>query len=200
MVWNTVPDTRVYTDGMAGDSTFVNYAGGEKGGYSFKTTPGTGIKPTANPKVLFEMVNGKNFTINGGIHSQSEIIIANGVAQQSVTLAFKNNEQVGWLPNSNTTLKLYHSAVGAYSYKNAHPLLIKDFSLSASAETSPTEQQLVFPMPECIYVDVYKNDLTLILPNINTMVGNVDPKTQIFRFKIRQTITGANRWLSLIHI
>ena len=84
------------------------------------------------------------------------------------------------------TLKLYHSAVGAYSYKNAHPLLIKDFSLSASADTSPTEQELVFPMPECIYVDVYNNDLTLILPNINTMVGNVDPKTQIFRFKIRQ--------------
>ena len=99
---------------MAGDSTFVNYAGGEKGGYSFKTTPGTGIKPTANPTVLFEMVNGKNFTINGGIHSQSEITIANGMAQQSVKLAFTNNEQVGWLPNSNTTLTISFCSWGLF--------------------------------------------------------------------------------------
>ena len=80
---------------------------------------------------------------------------------------------------------------------HAHPLLIKDFSLSASADTLPTELQLVFPMPECIYVDLSLNDLTLILPNINTMIGSVDPKTQIFRFKIRQMITSDNRWWHL---
>jgi hypothetical protein len=201
LFWNTVPDTSIYTDFFAGDSTFMNYAGGggQRGGYSFQTTPGDGTTPSANPTVLFEMVKGKNFTINGGIHSQGEITIANGVAQQSVKLAFTNNEQVGWLPNSNKTLKLYHSAVGAYSYKNAHPLVIKDFSLTAVAIKDdvyhlPTEQQLVFPMSECIYVDISSNDLNLILPDINTLVGNVDPKSQIFRFKIRQIKESSSRF------
>jgi cytoskeletal protein CcmA (bactofilin family) len=74
--WNTVTDARNYFrngnsnyDGLAGDTTFVNYAGGYgQGGYSFKTTPGNGITPSSDPTVLFEMLKGKSFTIYGGLN------------------------------------------------------------------------------------------------------------------------------------
>ena len=57
--WNNVVDSRNIYDGLGGDSTFMNYAGGlAYGGYSFQTTPGTGIKPSENPTVLFEMIKG----------------------------------------------------------------------------------------------------------------------------------------------
>ena len=46
MYWNTVVDSRNIYDGLGGDSTFMNYAGGLGfGGYSFQTTPGTGTTP-----------------------------------------------------------------------------------------------------------------------------------------------------------
>jgi hypothetical protein len=52
-------------------------------------------------------------------------------------------------------------------------------------------------MPECIYVDLTLNDVVFILPDVNTNVGGVDPKTQIFRFKIRQMRTGGSRYYHL---
>ena len=35
------------------------------------------------------------------------------------------------------------------------------------------------------------------MPDINTNVGSVDPKTQIFSFKIRQMMTGGGRYWHL---
>jgi hypothetical protein len=136
-----------------------------------------------------------NETVSGSI-SCSQMTLANG--GNSATLAFVANQQIGFLPSSNTTFKIYHSVLNAYSYKNAHPLLIKDFSLDASAHSlNTTYYQLVFPMPECIYVDLTLNDVVFILPDVNTNVGGVDPKTQIFRFKIRQMRTGPSRYYHL---
>jgi cytoskeletal protein CcmA (bactofilin family) len=203
--WNTVPDTRNYFrnsnsnyDGLAGDTTFMNYAGGYgQGGYSFQTTAGTGDAITANPTVLFEMINGKDFTINGGLKVGSattdEIIIKNN--DNYVKLGFVDNVPVGYLPSSSTALKLYHSVLNAYSYMNAHPLVIKESSLTVINANN----QLVFPMPEYIYVDLLTNDndIDIVLPNLNINVGSVDPKTEIFRFKIRQTKTSNNRWWHL---
>jgi hypothetical protein len=199
--WNTVVDSRNYYrngnsnyDGFAGDTTFMNYAGGYgQGGYSFQTTPGNGITPSANPTVMFEMLNGKNFTINGGISVKNEVIIGN--LDNYIKLGFIDNVPVASLPSSSTTLKIYHSAIGAYSYMNAHPLVIKDSSLTVSNANN----QLVFPMPECIYVDLLtnNNDIDIVLPNLNINVDSVDPKTEIFRFKIRQTKTAPSRYWSL---
>ena len=209
--WNTVPDTRNYFrnsnsnyDGLAGDTTFVNYAGGYgQGGYSFQTTAGTGHTITANPTVLFEMINGKDFTINGGLRvsggsaTVDDIVIKNG--SNYVKLGFIDNVPVGYLPNSNTALKLYHSAIDAYSYMNSYPLVIKDYSLivKAVSPTTTTSIQLVFPIPEYIYVDIYLNDVTIILPNLNLLVGSVNPKTEIFRFKIKQMMTSQHRYWHL---
>jgi hypothetical protein len=76
--FNTVPDTRNNYDGLAGDTTFMNYAGGlGQGGYSFQTTPGNGITPSANPTVLFEMMKGKDFTINGGLNISGNMFMSN---------------------------------------------------------------------------------------------------------------------------
>ena len=75
---NTVVDSRNPYDGLGGDSTFMNYAGGLGfGGYSFQTTPGTGTTPLENPTVLFEMLKGKNFTINGGLNIGGDLFLSN---------------------------------------------------------------------------------------------------------------------------
>jgi hypothetical protein len=67
--FDTVADSRNFYTGFAGETTLMNYAGGlGQGGYSFKTTPGTGITPLSDPTVLFEMLKGKSFTINGGLN------------------------------------------------------------------------------------------------------------------------------------
>ena len=182
-------------DGFAGDTTFMNYAGGfAQGGYSFQTTRGTGLTPMENPTVLFEMLKGKNLTVNGGIEVKNEITIGNSA--NYVKLEYIDNVPVGYMESSSRALKIYHSAINFYSYMNAHPLVIKDFSYTATATstTIATTIQLVFPMPEYIYVDITLNDVTLILPKINTNYGAVDPKTEIFRFKIRQVSGGGKSW------
>jgi hypothetical protein len=78
LFWNTVADSRNIYDGLGGETTFMNYAGGlAYGGYSFQTTQGGGITPSENPTVLFEMLKGKNFTINGGLNVGGDIFITN---------------------------------------------------------------------------------------------------------------------------
>ena len=52
-------------------------------------------------------------------------------------------------------------------------------------------------MSEYIYVDILLNDVFLTLPNINTNYGVIDPKTETFRFKIRQVKTGGGRYWHL---
>ena len=71
------------------------------------------------------------------------------------------------------------------------------YTAAATSSSIATTIQLVFPMPEYIYVDLYLNDVFLILPDINTNYAGVDPKTEIFRFKIRQVKTGPSRYWHL---
>ena len=133
--------------------------------------------------------SGTNISYSGGLVVNNEINIQNSSNTKSMQFAFVDNYSLGggWFPASSSALRIYHSAINAYSYINAYPLVIKDFSLTASADAAGnTEQQLYFPLPEYIYIDIHLNELTLILPNINSNVGGVDPKTQIFRFQIRQ--------------
>jgi hypothetical protein len=202
--WNTVPDTRNYFrnsnsnyDGLAGDTTFVNYAGGYgQGGYSFQTTAGTGSAITANPTVLFEMINGKDFTINGGLKvsggsaTMDDIKIKN--SDNYVKLGFIDNVPVGYMPTSSASLQLYYSSINATSYLNSYPLVIQNFSLSISNYNV----QLVFPLPEYIYVNVLSNDVYIVLPYVNQTIGNVNVQTECFRFRIRQMTGGHKMYLT----
>jgi hypothetical protein len=119
--WNTVADTRNIYDGLGGDSTFMNYAGGlAYGGYSFQTTPGTGTTPSANPTVMFEMIRGKNFTINGGLSVGGNILISN--SQVRTIRNFISFQAVSGLVinHYNENLFVYYTANGKYyiSFQN----------------------------------------------------------------------------------
>ena len=93
---------------------------------------------------------------------------------------------------------MYYSAINSYSFVNSHPLVIKDYSLTATPSgNNNTEYDLVFPMPECFYVDLTNAEITFLLPDVNTYVGGVDPKTQICRYKFRQMLTGPNNYWHL---
>ena len=191
--WNTVADSRnnfqygdSNYDGFAGDTTFMNYAGKyAQGGYSFQTTRGTGLTPSENPTVLFEMLKGKNLTVNGGLEIKNEISISNN--GQSVKLSYTNPTSVAYNPNITSTLQIYYSAFNATCYNVACPLVIKDLSIDLN-----NNAQLAFPIPEFIYVNVLSNHVYIILPYVNQSVGNVDVLTQTCRFRVRQMTGGYN--------
>ena len=116
-----------------------------------------------------------------------DIKIKNG--DNYVKLGFIDNVPVGYMPTSSASLKLYYSSIDTTSYLNAYPLVIQNFSLTLSSYNV----QLVFPLPEYIYVNVLSNDVNIVLPYVNQTFGNVNAQTECFRFRIRQ-MTGGNKW------
>ena len=137
--WDTVADSRNFYTGFAGETTLMNYAGGlGQGGYSFQTTPGTGITPTADPTVLFQMLKGKDFTINGGLTCGD--ISANKVYTTGVYVSNKQvrlirhfiafdsttNQQgktIGCVANYNENLSITYISAGKYycTFTNINP-------------------------------------------------------------------------------
>jgi hypothetical protein len=186
--WNTVNDSRNIYDSKAGDTTFMNYAGGlGQGGYSFQTSPGGSI--TTDPTMLFEMVKGKNFTVNGGLNATDEINISNN--GESVKLSYITPTiNVPFNNNLTSTFQMYYSALDATCYSVACPLIIKDAS-----RTFNYNVQLEFPIPEFIYVNVASNNVYIVLPYVNQTIGNVNVSTQTFRFRIRQMTGGKDMYL-----
>ena len=82
---------------------------------------------------------------------------------------------------------MYYSALNATCYNVACPLVVKDLSIDLNLTA-----QLVFPIPEFIYVNVLSNHVYILLPYVNQSVGNVDVSTQTCRFRVRQMTGGYN--------
>ena len=93
------------------------------------------------------------------------------------------------------TFKMYYPSLDANCYFTPCPLVIKDCYTNSSFDF-----HLSLPCPEFIYLDLSVRDVTITLPYVNQYIGNVDVSTQIFRFKVRQMMTGGGRhWYLKTH-
>jgi hypothetical protein len=132
----------------------------------------------------------------GAINTEGTVMA--GSYLKGSNIQFQNNIKMGYselvsldyMSLHEPTYKMYYPTLNATCYFTPCPLVIKDCYTDAN-----NNFHLSLPCPEHIYLDLTNNEITITLPYVNQFIGNVDVSTQIFRFRIRQMMTGGgNYW------